>query len=135
MSVADTNVEIVELQEEIQTYIGGLASKGIIFNYHEIKGETKLDVITVNPNHNQSFLFQSVVGYNRVDALKKMLDYVKDYKEKESSYTIQWSLKESNELNTSYFRAKNVVAAIDKFYFGRDLNSIIVFSIILNPIS
>lgn len=133
--MTDVNVEIVRFQEEIQSYIGGLASSGIVFDYDEENGEIKLNVITVNPKHNQSFLFHSVSGFNKVDCLSKMLDYVKNYKEKESSYTIQWSLKESNELHTSYFRAKNVLDALDKFYYGRDLNSIIVFSVKLNPIS
>ncbi len=133
--MTDINVEIVKLQEEIQNYIGGLASSGIVFSYEEKDAQIKLDVITVNPNHNQSFLFHSVVGFNKVDALKIMLDYVKNYKDKESSYTIQWSLKESNELHTSYFRAKNIMAALEKFHYGRDLNSIVVFSVKLNPIS
>lgn len=133
--MTDTNVEIVTLQEEIQNYIGGIASKGVVFNYEDKDAQTKLDVITVNPKHNQSFLFQSTLGFNKVDALKKMLDYVKNYKDKESSYTVQWSLKESNELHTSYFRSKNIMAALDKFYYGRDLNSIVVFSVKLNPIS
>lgn len=133
--MTDINVETVKLQEEIENYIGGIASKGIVFNYEDKDGETNLHVITVNPKHNQSFLFHTTKGYNRLDALKKMLDYVKNYKEKESSYTVQWSLKESNELHTSYFRAKNIMAALDKFYYGRDLNSIVVFSVKLNPIS
>lgn len=133
--MTDINVETIKLQEEIENYIGGLASKGIVFNYEDKEGNTVLHVITVNPKHNQSFLFHTTKGYNRLDALKKMLDYVKNYKEKESSYTIQWSLKESHELHTSYFRAKNIVTALDKFYYGRDLNSIVVFSVKLNPIS
>ncbi len=133
--MTDINVETVKLQEEIENYIGGIASKGIVFNYEDKDGETNLHVITVNPKHNQSFLFHTTKGYNRLDALKKMLDYVKNYKEKESSYTVQWSLKESNELHTSYFRAKNIMTALDKFYYGRDLNSIVVFSVKLNPIS
>lgn len=133
--MTDINVETVKLQEEIQSYIGGLASSGIVFDYEEDKGEMKLAVITVNPKHNQSFLFHTVNGFNKVDCLQKMLDYVKNYKDKESSFTIQWSLKESHELHTSYFRAKNILDALDKFYYGRDLNSIVVFSVKLNPIS
>lgn len=133
--MTDLNEEIEEIQEEIQTYIGGLTSKEIEFKYEEERNEVKLNLITVNPVHSQSFLFHSVTGFNEVDCLKKMLDYVKNYKERESSYTIQWSLKESNDLHTSYFRAKNIVTALDKFYYGRDLNSIVVFSIKLNPIS
>jgi hypothetical protein len=64
-----------------------------------------------------------------------MLEYVENYKEAESSYTIQWSLKGENSLHTSYFRAKNILGALDKLYFERDPNSITVFSVMLNPIS
>ena len=35
MTTADTHVEIVKLQQDIETYIGGLASKGIVFNYED----------------------------------------------------------------------------------------------------
>ena len=64
-----------------------------------------------------------------------MLQYVKSYKEKEGSYTIQWSIKGENVLNTSYFSAKNIMGALDKLYYDRDPNSITVFSVILNPMS
>jgi len=74
------------------------------------------------------------MGYSKVDSLNKMLEYIKNYKDKESSYTIQWSLKESSGLNTSYFRAANLLSAIEKFYFERDINSTVVFSVVLSVI-
>ena len=64
-----------------------------------------------------------------------MLDYVKTYKERTSSYTIQWSDRGRNDLETSYFRAKNILEALDKLFYDRDPNSITVFSVMLNPIS
>jgi hypothetical protein len=64
-----------------------------------------------------------------------MLDYVKSYREKESPYTIQWTIKGEKELHTSYFRASNVYEALDKLYYGRDMNNITVFSVVLNPIT
>ena len=39
-------------------------------------GKIKLDLITINPRHNQSFLFHSESGYDKLEALKKMKDYV-----------------------------------------------------------
>jgi hypothetical protein len=70
-----------------------------------------------------------------LEALRVMLDYVRTYKERTSSYTVQWSAKGENVLNTSYFRAKNILEALDKLFYDRDPNSITVFSVILNPIS
>ena len=64
-----------------------------------------------------------------------MLKYVQFHKEEESSYTIQWTLLGENKLHTSYFRANTILGALNKLYFDRDPNGIIVFSVILNPIS
>ena len=64
-----------------------------------------------------------------------MLEYVESYKEKESPYTIQWIAKGDKELHTSYFRASNVYDALDKLYYGRDMNTITVFSVVLNPVA
>jgi hypothetical protein len=95
----------------------------------------KLDLITINPRHSQSFLFHSEKAADKVDALRKMLDYVKNYKEKENSYTIQWVARGEHELHTSYFRAGNILEALEKLYYGRDRNTITVFSVVLNPVS
>ena len=55
-----------------------------------VDGKHKLDLITINPRHHQSFLFHTETSYEKIDALKMMLKYVKDYREKDSPYTIQW---------------------------------------------
>ncbi len=132
----DRNVEIARLQKEIGDYIG-MGQDSLVFNYEQDKAakRTKLHLITLNPRHNQSFLFQATEGTDKLDALEQMLDYVRNYKDRTGSYTIQWSARGKNDLHTSYFRAKNVQEALDKLFYDRDPNSIIVFSVILNPIS
>lgn len=132
--LSSVHVECARLQNEIEDYLG-LKGNSLIFEYREQEGKTRLDLITVNPRHNQSFLFHTVVGHDKIDALQKMMDYITTYKEKESSYTIQWIVKGNKELNTSYFRAKNMYDALDKLYYGRDMNQITVFSVVLNPVS
>jgi hypothetical protein len=129
------NVEISRLQKEISAYLS-LGSTELVFEYEELNsGKVRLNLITVNPRHNQSFLFHYVEGYDRVYCLNAMLNYVKTQREKKNSYTIQWSMSKSNELHTSYVRAKDVLEAIEKLHFGRDANSITIFSVVLNPIS
>jgi hypothetical protein len=64
-----------------------------------------------------------------------MWDYVQSYKAKENSYTIQWVADGAQELNTSYFRAGNILEALEKLYYGRDRNTLTVFSVVLNPVS
>lgn len=129
----DRNLEIGRLQKEIGDHIG-VGQDNLVFNFAEDK-VTKLYLITLNPRHNQSFLFHATEGSDKLDALRNMLDYVRTYKERTSSYTIQWSARGESDLQTSYFRAKNVLEALDKLFYDRDPNAITVFSVILNPIS
>jgi len=131
---SDIHVESAKIQNEIKNFLG-LRSDEVIFEFSNKDGSIKLDLITINPRHNQSFLFKTITGFDKTDALHKMLDYVRTHKDKESSFTIQWMMKGMNELQTSYFRAKNMYDAMDKLYYGRDINNITVFSIVLNPVA
>ncbi len=131
---ADIHVELAKIQKDIQTHLG-LDSNSMVFTYSQVDSKIKLDLITINPRHNQSFLFHSVTTYEKIDALKEMHEYVKNYREKESPYTIQWATKSGKELHTSYFRAKDVYEALDKLYYSRNMQTITVFSVVLNPIT
>lgn len=133
-TLSDLHVEAARVQQEIKNYLG-LRTSDMVFEYTTIDGKVKLDLITINPRHNQAFLFHSETAADKVDALRKMLEYVQSSKEKENSYTIQWVAKGDKELNTSYFRASNVLDALQKLYYGRDMNTITVFSVVLNPVS
>lgn len=133
-TLREMHVEAARIQQEIKDYLG-LRSADLLFEYSNFEGRVKLDLITVNPRHNQAFLFQSVTGSDKIEVLKKMLSYVQSYKEKENSYTIQWVVKGGKELHTSYFKAANIMDALQKLYYGRDMNTITVFSVVLNPIS
>jgi hypothetical protein len=130
----DKHIEIAQLQTEISKYIG-MGPNSLVYHFEEHDRHVTLRLITVNPRHNQSFLFHTCEGVTNVDALKNMLAYVKGYKEEDSSFTIQWTLKGETNLHTSYFRAKNILSALDKLYYDRDPNSITVFSVMMNPIS
>lgn len=134
-SSSDVHVQSARIQKAIEEHLG-LKGSSLVFEFQS-KGDNKvrLDLITVNPRHNQSFLFHSVNGFDKLSALNQMLDYVKNYREKESSYTIQWKVRGDKELQTSYFRASNMYDALDKLYYGRDMNTITVFSLVLNPVS
>ena len=130
----DIHVESVKLQKKIESHLGIKGSE-LSFEFVNTEGKIKLDLITINPRHNQSFLFHSEIGIDKLDALRRMLEYVKSYKDKYSSYTIQWIAKGDNELHTSYFTASNMYDALDKLYYGRDINTITVFSVVLNPVA
>jgi hypothetical protein len=131
---SEMHVEAARMQQEVKNYLG-LRTSDLVFEYSTTDGKVKLDLITLNPRHSQAFLFHSETGTDKLDALRKMLDYVQNYKEKENSYTIQWVAKNDKELHTSYFRAGNIMDALQKLYYGRDMNTITVFSVVLNPLS
>jgi len=133
-TTTDIHVASAQIQKDIMNHLG-LQSNALVFEFGNVDNKIKLDLITINPRHNQSFLFHSVLGFEKIEVLKKMLDYVKNYKEKESSYTIQWAANGDKELHTSYFRASGVYDALDKLYYGRDMNVITVFSVVLNPVA
>ena len=126
--------EVARLEREIQQYLG-LEPAQLRFELREVEGQTRLDLVTVSPRHHQSFLFRFETGRDAAECLQKMLDYVKRFRDTESSYTLQWRTRGDKELQTSYFRAHNAYEALDKLYFGRDLNAITVFSVVLNPSS
>ena len=129
----DYHVEYARIQHAIENHLG--VEGNLVFDFISENSNIKLNLITINPRHNQSFLFKTITGFDKTDVLHKMLDYVRTHKEKESSFTIQWMTKGMNELQTSYFRAKNMYDAMDKLYYGRDINNITVFSIVLNPVA
>lgn len=134
MTLNDENVELAKLQNEIIKYVG-LNADNIIFNFVEKDNISILSLITVNPKHEQSFLYHTTKGINKIEALKKMREYVLEYHKNENTYTIQWVAQGTSEFHTSYFRASDIYEALDKFYYGRDMASSKIFSINLNPVS
>lgn len=133
-TTTDIRVEAARIQKEIENHLG-LGSDALLFEHSVHEGKSRLDLITINPRHNQSFLFRTETGYDKLDVLKKMLDYVQSYKDRESSFTIQWMAEDDKELQTSYFSASSMYDALDKLYYDRDMNTITVFSVVLNPVA
>lgn len=132
-NVTDFHVEVARMQKAIEAHLG--MEGNIIYDFTNEANKINLSLITVNPRHNQSFLYHTVIGVDKLDALEKMLAYVKDSHAAESSFTIQWRVNGDEELHTSYFRARNMYEALDKLYYNRDHNNITVYSLVLNPIT
>lgn len=133
--ITESYVRIAELQQEIEANIKDLESDRIIFEFKEGEASTSLHLVTVNPRHNQSFLFHSTEGRDQIEALELMLDYVKTYRQEENTYTIQWMNKGDTELQTSYFWAHHIQEALDKFYHNTSRTDVTIFSVVLNPIA
>lgn len=132
--IVDQKVRIEELQNKIRETLG-MSKNDLSFEFHQMPEYVDLDLITTSPIHKQSFLLHSAEGRDKIESLELMLKYVKNQLFVEDSYTIQWKLIGSNEIHQSYFRAKNIMDSLDKFYFGRSMSSVIIYSINLNPLS
>jgi hypothetical protein len=130
----DTKVRIEEIQHKIREKLG-INKSNISFEFHQMPNYVDLDLMTTSPIHQQSFLLHSSEGRDKIEALELMLKYVNNQLYIEDSYTIQWKLVGSDKIHQSYFRAKNIMDALDKFYFGRSVNSVITYCVQLNPIS
>ena len=113
----------------------GLQLKLVRFHFTEKDGHIQLTVFTKNPHHKQEFIYHTVTGLHKKDALQKMLAYAIGKNRGENSYTIQWRKTGDTELHTSYFSGKNIYVVLDKFFSGKNMNNYIVFTVGLNPVS
>ena len=120
------------IENEIRGYFG---NHQINFIEEKLEGIVEIALVTTSAHHGKKFLFHKTRGAYRQQAIESLLDYIREHKAKECVYTVQWRAMNETELHTSYFSAPNIQAALDKLFFGRDLHSITVFSVSLNPIS
>lgn len=130
----ELNSELEKIHVQIAKILG-LSRELLTFHYSNEDGKTTLQLATMNPRHQQTFLFHTTQGFGEMDALNKMQEYVQENKNTRSTYTIQWAMEGINDLHTSYFTGKNIYQVLDKFYYGKAITSTIIFNISLNPLS
>jgi hypothetical protein len=132
--ISNVTTRVDEIQKKISNCLG-LNENQIVFEFNKMPNYVDLDLFTINAIHKQQFFFHSTEGRDEIEALELMLKYVKNQLIIDDSFTIQWKLKGSTEIHQSYFRGKNMMDALDKFYFGRSVSSITIYSIVLNPLA
>lgn len=132
--IAKTKDRVNEIQQKIANSLS-LKADQLIFEFHEMPDYVDLDLFTINEVHKQQFFFHSSEGRDKIEALELMLKYANNKFFIEDSFTIQWKIKGATEIHQSHFRAINMMDALDKFYFGRSVSSIVIYSINLNPIA
>lgn len=130
----DQNIEIARIQKSISKWME-LSLDKLVFDYTQDGDQVKLNLITINPRHDETFLFHTTEGEDKLSALQAMLEYVELKHAKKQSYTVQWAQKGTADLQTSYFRARSMYEVLDKFFHGRNAEEYTVFSIQLNPIA
>ena len=130
----DPNIEIARIQKSISKWME-LPLDKLVFDYTREGDIINLNLITINPRHDETFLFHTTQGADKLSALQQMLEYVEMKHAKKQSYTVQWAQKGTADLQTSYFRARSMYEVLDKFFHGRNAEEYTVFSVQLNPIA
>jgi hypothetical protein len=128
------STRVEEIQKKISRGLG-LKENQIVFELNVMPNYVDLDLFTINSIHKQQFFFHSTEGRDEIEALELMLKHVENQLIIDDSFTFQWKLKGSTEIHQSYFRGKNIMDALDKFYFGRSISSTTIYSIVLNPLA
>lgn len=128
----------IKLESDIIKKVHADNGSTVHFEWEEVGNDLgyKLNLYTFNPVHNQTFLCHSVQERTKLGCLEEMHHYMTTHEDMgEQSWTVIWREKGSNEQITSYFRGKNERVVLDKFYHGKDEDTIVLSELKLNPIS
>lgn len=137
-------IEVLLKEIELENQIRQLLDETqIYFDYNLVnfneQGEIpmfRLDLITINREHNHKFLFHSVTGTSKVSLLKEMLRYIDEYNRQQETYQIEWThLKALDKLQDSWFRGNDIFDVLNKFYYGKEKSQFKIFKIKLMPMS
>ena len=106
--------------------------------YHERLGKDGrhvLDLTTISPNkHRTKFLFHTTVADSADEALNEMYRYVTGYMKEQDTYQIRWHNPLTKQLEVSWFRASNILEALDKFYHdGKEVADYKIYEVSLRP--
>jgi hypothetical protein len=115
----------------------------IYFDYNIVPQETelpypliKLDLITINKEHNQKFLFHSITGASKIGILKEMLAYIDEFKKQLESFEIEWmDTHNPDKMQTSWFRGNDIFDVLNKFYYSKEKSRFKIFKIKLMPMA
>ena len=127
---------IYEAESAIQILICKDNNCSTHFDYTSCSNTCTCKIVTFNPLHKTHFLLHSITENDKLTAVNQMYNYV--YKLKETltsteksynSYTVKWYSKSQEKSYTSYFYGNNMLEILQKFYYGKHENSLIIYSI------
>ncbi len=131
----------IELENNVREILN---ETQIYFDYNVVPDNTaehnlpiiKLDLITINKEHNQKFLFHSLKGVSKIGILKEMIAYIQEYKDRSESYEIEWiNLKQPEKTLTSWFLGNDIMDVLHKFYYNKEKTQFKIFRIKLMPLA
>jgi hypothetical protein len=131
----------IALEDEISRAI--MAENGCTahFDYHEIivgklkdssEYESKVTVMTYNPKTRETFLLKEVSAKSDDEGLMKVSEYVKSHKVDYDSFTVIWTKKGETKQSPSYFYCKDALEALEKFFFNKQREDYIIYSVTMS---
>ncbi|TAF64438.1 MAG: hypothetical protein EAZ55_11420 [Cytophagales bacterium] len=135
---AEVLLKEIELENQIREMLNDTQ---IYFDYNLVPQADenayptiKLDLITINKEHNQKFLFHSTKGETKTSILQAMITYILEYKKHQESYAIEWlDVKQGGGVQTSWFRGSDIFDVLNKFYYEKEKSRFKIFKIKLMP--
>ena len=137
MNIVLDNQSKIELENQIHKFIQEDNPSGntVHFDYDEdIYHMIKLTVFTYNPIHRTTFVFLQGCGKTKESALKDALLRLSAFRKAENSYTVEWC-ETGKETHISYFKGRDILEVLDKFFYKKNKTEYQIFLIKLNPIS
>jgi hypothetical protein len=119
------------LENEIRELIFDDNKNSAHFEYHEDdNGTINVKLITLNRKTGATFLLTESTKTTANEALIAIHEFL-TLKNLAHIFTIKWYTKgvPSDRPNTSKFTGRTMYEALDKFYFGKNRNSLIIYSI------
>ncbi|TAE43879.1 MAG: hypothetical protein EAZ44_02850 [Cytophagia bacterium] len=127
----------IDLENQIRNL---LDDTQIYFDYNivpNLNGQyplIKLDLITINKEHNHKFLFHSNQGTSKMSILQEMIIYIDEYKKQQETYAIEWAdIKIPNRIEISWFKGNDIFDILNKFYYTKEKSQFKIFKIKLMP--
>ncbi|MDX1903321.1 MAG: hypothetical protein SFU27_04110 [Thermonemataceae bacterium] len=135
---AEVLLQEIELENQIRELLNDTQ---IYFDYNLVPDKLdakipliKLDLITINREHNQKFLLHSTKGYNKISILEDMMVYINDFKKKQETYELEWiDAKHNEKVQTSWFRGNDIFDILQKFYYDKKQSRFKILKITLMP--
>ena len=104
----------------------------------------ELELVTFNPQHTNHFLLHKITRPledvapgegHYCQILRQMLDFVKNKQQDIYVYVVNWKYKAGSqkESTTSYFYGRNVEEVLEKLHYGKNPDSLIIYSITMRP--
>ena len=108
----------------------------LIYEFRKSReGMVTLELSTISPNpHKTRFLFHSATAATAEGALDDMYQYVVKHMKEQDTYQIRWHNPVAKRVEVSWFRASNIMEALNKFYHnGKEVAEYKIYEVSLRP--